>query len=523
MFNQQDQFEQFQKFLVALDGNITASKHHLFKKDRVDDSTEFGRIYTGGSVDNIELLNDPVDVYFTPNLFKANEFRRTKENVQFLTCMWQDLDNCTVEQAEELLTLSKLPKPSAMVSSGGGIHLYWLLEKGYRLKKTSYIDNWLLVMKGIAEKLKDALPENSEIIVDTKVLEPARIMRVPGSYNSKRDAYCQFVYFDSSITYNFINDFHKIYGNPKYYRMRELEEKYRNEPRPSGNIKIRRVTKEELAAMMADFYARQAAREERLKNPTGRVNHYNKYLREDIVRLVSLRSGNMEGCRNSVLRYLYYLGETPDRIKYVNTLFSEPLTDNEVDSIVSYERKENQFPRRYTIFSDLSVTVAEEKKMAVLLRESVATDKKRILRKISNIAGTVQKATNELKSLYIGAWAVSGLRQSEIIAKLDCNRCTITRHKKNWGGTEVYMDKKMELLKTLITVTEELVETITLIMIDPALSDRLEEAQQEAKGLLDKVTALREVVEDCSEYHEFVFDVQKLEEKSIAMWKMTTK
>ncbi len=51
--------------------------------------------------------------------------------IRTVRCLWADLDNCTVEQAIERCTSQSMPKPTAIVNSGNGVHLYWALDQAF--------------------------------------------------------------------------------------------------------------------------------------------------------------------------------------------------------------------------------------------------------------------------------------------------------------------------------------------------------------------------------------------------------
>ena len=47
--------------------------------------------------------------------------------VRTVRVLWADLDHCTVEEALRRCEAAGLPRPSVIVNSGNGVHLYWLL------------------------------------------------------------------------------------------------------------------------------------------------------------------------------------------------------------------------------------------------------------------------------------------------------------------------------------------------------------------------------------------------------------
>ncbi len=99
------------------------------------------------------------------------------ENLLPPSWLWVDLDfklypNGEAE-ARDILSRYKL-QPTILVESGGGLHAYWRVETFSGL-------NWCLTCKGKLQALAKALK------ADTQAAEPARVMRLPGTHNSKYD------------------------------------------------------------------------------------------------------------------------------------------------------------------------------------------------------------------------------------------------------------------------------------------------------------------------------------------------
>jgi P4 family phage/plasmid primase-like protien len=61
---------------------------------------------------------------------EASHYDRASQ-VRVVRVLWADLDNCTVEEAQERCKKAGLPPPSIVIRSGHGVHLYWLLEEPY--------------------------------------------------------------------------------------------------------------------------------------------------------------------------------------------------------------------------------------------------------------------------------------------------------------------------------------------------------------------------------------------------------
>jgi hypothetical protein len=51
--------------------------------------------------------------------------------IRTVRVLWADLDHCTAEEALRRCEAAGLPRPSIIVCSGNGVHLYWLLDEPY--------------------------------------------------------------------------------------------------------------------------------------------------------------------------------------------------------------------------------------------------------------------------------------------------------------------------------------------------------------------------------------------------------
>lgn len=114
---------------------------------------------------------------------------REQANVVALKSLYIDLDakgggknsyDSVPEAAaalSEFITKMDLPKPSALVTSGGGLHVYWTFDRPLPLHE------WQPLAYALAEATKaHGLKCDTQCTVDS-----ARILRVPGTYNRKLD------------------------------------------------------------------------------------------------------------------------------------------------------------------------------------------------------------------------------------------------------------------------------------------------------------------------------------------------
>lgn len=109
------------------------------------------------------------------------EISGAKDNVQECPALWVDIDcvKAGIKGQDALDALAFLPcPPTIVVNSGGGLHAYWVLEETLDVSNDQY------------DEVERALRQLAMVLAgDRAVAEIARIMRLPGSHNSK-DATC---------------------------------------------------------------------------------------------------------------------------------------------------------------------------------------------------------------------------------------------------------------------------------------------------------------------------------------------
>ena len=132
----------------------------------------------------LNLDAEGYDSYFALGSF-LDDKSRTAENVNLIKCFFLDLD-CGVdkpykEQTDALKALhnfcsaTKMPRPTLVVNSGRGVHVYWVLDKSCPKEQ------WL----SVADKLKLVCAENN-LDADVAVTsDAARVLRVPRTHNYK--------------------------------------------------------------------------------------------------------------------------------------------------------------------------------------------------------------------------------------------------------------------------------------------------------------------------------------------------
>jgi putative DNA primase/helicase len=109
----------------------------------------------------------------------AKQKKGTGEHCQCLPALFVDADfkHLGEEITRQRLREFKLP-PSIVVNSGGGLHPYWKLATALALQGPGQMDRAKSVLRRLAHAVGD--------VVDESVSEPARVLRIPGSFNFKK-------------------------------------------------------------------------------------------------------------------------------------------------------------------------------------------------------------------------------------------------------------------------------------------------------------------------------------------------
>jgi hypothetical protein len=121
-----------------------------------------------------------LNVYFATGVY---DNRREAKYTQFKKALYVDIDTGEskdyANKKDALKAVANFCKgflqPSIIVDSGNGLHLYWVLDKPITLHE------WT----GLANSLRIACDRGDLHVDPTVTTDPARILRVPGSYNYK--------------------------------------------------------------------------------------------------------------------------------------------------------------------------------------------------------------------------------------------------------------------------------------------------------------------------------------------------
>jgi len=131
--------------------------------------------------------------------FDGNGHRGKEVDALSSTCVWADIDFKVVQEDHARKLLKEFPlKPSIVVKSGGGIHVYWLFKEavdGEDLRR----------VKAVNKALHAALK------CDRQTVDLARVLRVPDTLNMKYTPPrpCEISWWKPEVRYS-LDDFEKI-------------------------------------------------------------------------------------------------------------------------------------------------------------------------------------------------------------------------------------------------------------------------------------------------------------------------
>jgi DNA-binding CsgD family transcriptional regulator len=247
---------------------------------------------------SLQEVEGQADYFITPNSYYIPE--RSSRNIRHFRALYIDLDLTDYGKAEAVYEVAllagagKIPEPTMIIDSGRGLHLYW------RINHAPVGAAWTW------QELQDYLYRQLRHLgADPAATDSARLLRIPGTINSRNGALCRPVV---------ITD--------KQYSMYDLRDQYLAE-KPKTKQKQKRTS----GGTVSPLYNPYTLHKARLS---------------DLLTLCRLRNFNVEGHRNNILHlYAYWQGitvrnsqELERAVIALNESFKEPLRATEVNAVI---------------------------------------------------------------------------------------------------------------------------------------------------------------------------------------------
>lgn len=344
------------------------------------------------------------NIYTSMNTF-YNTYRRI-ECIKELKAHFVDLDIYKTKFTQEQILMNleenyfniSIPRPNFIIDSGRGLYLIWLIN--------AVPNKALPLWKAIEEYLYNQLKDFG---ADRQALDPARILRVPGSINSKSNTTVEIL-----DKYEYVYDIREI---QKEY-LPELEEKAKRRGRPRKTVFIYRER--------SLYYARI----------------------QDLIKLCELRDYNLKGQRELILflyRYYlnYFLNDTQkalDDVLDLNREFIQPLPEKEViratrsaETVYLSKDKEYKY-KNQTLIDLLEITDHEQAFMSTIIsskeakRRKSIRNKKSYAEKLKSEGKLTKKEELEQTRQKIRSLKGKGFKNKEICLELNMAVSTLKRH-----------------------------------------------------------------------------------------------
>lgn len=362
---------------------------------------------------DVEEYKNKRDVYYTPNTFNS-PIKRHREHLWQLHRLYIDIDNKKGTRAidqfevvgaiEELVQAKKIPQPTEYINSGRGIHVYWDIHHCHIM----LLDLWDKIEDYLFNQLKVLEKDIENIEIDKRATDPTRLLRLPGTINSKNNSKCYSMLKREENIYN-IFDLKKAYIKPK---------------------STYKKNKSNLAYL-----------------PTKNLYTLNKSRIEDFKTIVSLRNGEVDGYRNSLIMFYSYHYRLINEItveelikvtREFNKSFKKSYSIKELISVCrsinrvvkhfqEEESKGYKFTNKY-IIEALDITEQEQKKLLTIISTGEKYRRNNERRTPRNEEGLTPKQV-ELKELKIKVLELrdQGLSMQQIANKLNINKTKVVR------------------------------------------------------------------------------------------------
>lgn len=351
---------------------------------------------------DIDEYKDKRDIYYTPNTFNS-PIKRQRNYLWQLHRFYVDIDHKkgtrviesfeVVGAIEQLVENKKIPEPTEYINSGRGIHVYWDIANCHIM----LLDLWEKIENYLFNQVKGIEKDIENIEVDKRTTDPTRLLRLPGTINSKDNSKCYSMLKREDNIYN-IFDLKKAYIKPN---------------------KAYKKNKSTIAYL-----------------PTKNLYTLNKSRLEDFKAIVSLRNGEVKGYRNTLIMFYSYhyrlineitVEELIDITKEFNKSFREPYEIRELISVCRSvnrtvkhfqedESKGYKFTNKYIIES-LDISEQEQKKLLTIISTDEKYRRKNLKRNAArrNEDGLTSRQQQKLNTMkVIKELKGQGLSQSKV-------------------------------------------------------------------------------------------------------------
>ena len=350
--------------------------------------------------------------------------KRNNKNARQINAFYVDLDyykealsQDEVLQALDFLTQTeRLPEPTAILDSGQGMYVMWLIES-VPAKFKSVQKLYTYIEKHLIDVLKD-------VGSDQQASDIARVLKAPSTFHFKTGKMVEVLrYSEKRYTMRYMQNWFNDSADTNY----DLEEIKKRESDKKSRPKTKKTSK---LKRLFNRYTLAVAR----------VN--------DLQTLCELRSYELSGNRNMLMHiYTYQLFLIHEDIYVVrsnvsslNEKLTEPMLDSEVKEIIrstqrAYREHLEDKSKGYnyynsTIIKNLEITIDEQRHLTTLINKDVKQERntafKREQRRDKNGLTAREKALKENMDK-VSQLLEEGLKQTQIALELKLDKGYVSR------------------------------------------------------------------------------------------------
>lgn len=340
------------------------------------------------------------NTYISMNTFYST-YRRT-EYIKELKALYIDLDIHKLGLSKEKVLMNlddnyintKVPRPNMVIDSGRGLYLIWLINS----VPSQALPLWKAVEDFLYSQLK-------ELGADRQALDATRILRVPGSVNSKSNTVVKIL-----EKYDYI------------YDLREIQNNYLPELKPRENKKGRPKKTVFIFRERSLYHARI----------------------QDIIKICELREYDLRGHRELILfLYRYYLCYFTEDVQKaledtleLNMMFIYSLSEKEAiratrSAETVFLKKDKQYKyKNETLIELLDISKEEQVHLKTIIgnkeykRRHNARENKRYYDKLKKRGKLSKKEEISERRTKIKDLLDKGLKQKDIILILEISKRT---------------------------------------------------------------------------------------------------
>ena len=346
------------------------------------------------------------NIYITLNTFYKP--CRRLECIKELNFVYIDLDYYKTKYTKEQVIMNLesnyfnkiIPATNYIIDSGRGLALLWNINK----VPSQALPLWKAIQEYLYHQLK-------EFGADRQALDATRVLRVPGSINSK-----------SKTVVSIIDEYDYIYD------LREIQKEYLPELKPKEKKKGRPKKVNYVYRERSLYFARI----------------------QDITKLCELREYDLRGHREIILfLYRYYLCSFTEDVQKaiedvleLNSMFIYPLKEKEViratrsaEKCYLDKNKEYKY-KNETLIDLLEITEYEETQMSTIIskgeykRRDRVYQKNKYQRKLKSEGKISEKEKLSQRRAKIKDLLAEGLKQKDICSQLNISKDTYIRDRK---------------------------------------------------------------------------------------------